>query len=332
MKKILAILLVALLFAGLSVSAFADVSVYLSVGTPATDTVYSAPDGITISNLTLSGGALPPGVDCAIVNSKYITLAGTPTASGSYYFTLAFISTDMSSNPSPYAISVSASVTGGGGDSPTPTPSPSPVAVTVPSITKNPTDENIVTGESAVFIARADGTDTITWYIVDNNGASFLATELPNRVSGVTVSGADSEKLIISHAGVNISGYSAYAVFSNAAGTSTSQPARVNVTAATPSPTPTQKPSPSPRPTQTPKPSPTATPAPSPTPTFEIAPEPTPTENPINSVHHSSGNGGMTVLLILVLLVMISAATILILYVKGVINLDWLEDWLNKKK
>ena len=331
MKKTLAILLVALLFAGLSVSAFADVTVNLAVGTPATDTVYTAPDGITISNLTLSGGTLPPGVDCAIVNSKYITLAGTPTATGSYYFTLAFISTDISSDPSPYAISVSASVTGGSGETPAPTASPAPV-VSVPSITKNPTDENICTGESAVFIARADGSETITWYVVDNKGSSFLATELPNRVSGVTVSGADTEKLIISHVGVNISGYSAYAVFSNAAGTTTSQPARVNVTAATPSPSPTQRPSPTPAPTHTPKPTPTATPVQSPSPTFEIAPEPTPTENPINTVHHSSGNGGMTVLLILVLLVMISAAAVLILYVKGVINLDWLENWLNKKR
>ena len=67
----------------------------------------------------------------------------------------------------------------------------------VPKVTKNPTGETVVEGESATFIARADNVRQYSWQFALAD-ASFDAAELMSYIGkGVKVSGWNSEKLVI---------------------------------------------------------------------------------------------------------------------------------------
>lgn len=67
----------------------------------------------------------------------------------------------------------------------------------VPKVTKNPTGETVVEGESATFIARADNVRQYCWQFALAD-ASFDASELASYIGkGVKVSGWNSEKLVI---------------------------------------------------------------------------------------------------------------------------------------
>lgn len=67
----------------------------------------------------------------------------------------------------------------------------------VPKVTKNPTGETVVEGESATFIARADNVRQYCWQFALAD-ASLDASELSGYIGrGVKVSGWDSEKLVI---------------------------------------------------------------------------------------------------------------------------------------
>ena len=67
----------------------------------------------------------------------------------------------------------------------------------VPKVTKNPTGETVVEGESATFIARADNVRQYCWQFALAD-ASLDASELAGYIGrGVKVSGWDSERLVI---------------------------------------------------------------------------------------------------------------------------------------
>ena len=67
----------------------------------------------------------------------------------------------------------------------------------VPKVTKNPTGETVVEGESATFIARADNVRQYCWQFALAD-ASLDVSELADYIGrGVVVSGWDSEKLVI---------------------------------------------------------------------------------------------------------------------------------------
>lgn len=69
----------------------------------------------------------------------------------------------------------------------------------VPKVTKNPTGETVVEGESATFIARADNVRQYCWQFALAD-ASLDASELAGYIGrNVKVSGWDSEKLVISN-------------------------------------------------------------------------------------------------------------------------------------
>ena len=66
-------------------------------------------------------------------------------------------------------------------------------------VTKSPTSESVPYGGSCLFIAHAANAASITWYIA-NSDASIITTaaEAPSRVSGLYVSGANSDTLSLS--------------------------------------------------------------------------------------------------------------------------------------
>lgn len=72
-----------------------------------------------------------------------------------------------------------------------------PSSAGVPVVTKNPTGETVVEGESATFIARADNVRQYCWQFALAD-ASLDVSELADYIGrGVSVSGWDSEKLVI---------------------------------------------------------------------------------------------------------------------------------------
>ena len=192
-------------------------------------------------------------------------------------------------------------------DANVPAPDSTPYIPKAPSITKHPTDENIKTGDKAVFIARADNCDSITWYVVTPEGETIPASSLASKYAGISVFGDNTEQLVITDVTQKITGLKAYAVFKGAGGTATSNSARVSVSVQAtpaPAPTPTRAPTPAPtlRPTPAPTPVPTIAPTPVPTPAVTpvpAAPTPIPTFNPLNALSTSqAGQNSFSGLLI----------------------------------
>ena len=86
----------------------------------------------------------------------------------------------------------------------------------VPKITKNPTDETVVEGESATFIARADNARQYCWQFALAD-ACLDASELAEYIGrGVKVSGWNSEKLVIENIPKELDGLSVWCQFMGA--------------------------------------------------------------------------------------------------------------------
>ena len=125
------------------------------------------------------------------------------------------------------------------------------VFTTAPVLTKNPTGESIESGDSVVFVARADGASVVTWYITDGK-TSYLASDIGNAFKGVVATGYNTERLVLENVPSDMNGWHAQAVFGNEYGTTSSTEAEITVAAdpnATPAPTPTPLPAASPTPT-----------------------------------------------------------------------------------
>lgn len=222
---------------------------------------------------------------------------------------------------------------------PQPTETPVPTSTPVPElkITKQPTAENVQTGDKIVFVAHADNKFSVQWFIVSKDGNSTIPADgMSAQYPGVIVSGCYDDTLVIQNATIKLSGCSAYAVFTDAAGNQqkTNQAMMTVTQKAEPTPTPTPKATATPKPTAEIKP----TTAPSGAPTAEPVQTPAPTVRPaVQSLDtediptKANSNTGARVFLVLIGLVLVSTAVILVLYVKGVIRLDWLEDKLNGK-
>lgn len=333
MKRFLSFLLVSFVLISACAVAFA-VSVDLTVGTPVSQSVFFASDGETITGVSCADGALPSGVQIAISNGNSVEIAGTPTQTGPFSCTLQ-IDVASDAGTSFHLLTVSGNVTSGVIVNPTDAPvSPSPSApLVVPTITKQPTAEARTTGGSAIFIARADNASSIEWHIVSSGGTDYLASAFSSAFPGIQVTGANEEKLVLANVDTSISGFTAYAVFSNAAGMVKTAPAGVTVTAATPSPAPTAAPTPTPAPTPVPTPTPLPTASPSVQTPAPAAASPSPSPDLPEHVDTRRGgnNAGAVVATALIGLCTVGIAVVLILYVKGKIKLTALENWLESK-
>lgn len=136
-----------------------------------------------------------------------------------------------------------------------------------PKITKDPTGEDVLVGDSCSFIARADGANTITWYLVSPGGNEIPAKKGPDSHKGLKVSGSTEEKLKLSHIPESMDGWKVYASFENEIGATASKKATVTVNSvSTPKPTEKQSGTTTPKPTEKPETTPEPTEAPSPTP------------------------------------------------------------------
>ena len=121
-------------------------------------------------------------------------------------------------------------------------------------ITKHPTSENITAAGTAIFIAKADNAQQTQWRLVSPDGITVIeAASAASRFPGLSVTGADGERLTLKNVPLEMNGWSAMCVFAGAGKMTQTNAARLSVSKeAAPSPSPS------------PSPSPTATPAASP--------------------------------------------------------------------
>ena len=101
---------------------------------------------------------------------------------------------------------------------PTSTPAPTPVPTPVPQpkyleITKNPTNENKKTGETALFVACANVFDSLEWTIVSPDGGEYNPTQFTNMYPGVAVYGLYSTTLGFNNLIKQLNGWGAYCTF-----------------------------------------------------------------------------------------------------------------------
>ena len=112
---------------------------------------------------------------------------------------------------------------------PTPTTNPQPKP-TYLTITKNPTNENRKTGDTALFVANATIFDTLTWTFVAPSGGEYSVQNFRNVFSGSTVSGEYSTTLSVGKVQEDMNGWGAYCTFYYNGQTARTSTAYINIT------------------------------------------------------------------------------------------------------
>ena len=109
----------------------------------------------------------------------------------------------------------------------TPKTNPSPTYLT---ITKNPTNENRKTGDTALFVANATIFDSLTWTFVAPNGGEYSVQNFRSVFAGSSVSGEYSTTLAIANIKEDMNGWGAYCTFYYNGQTARTSTAYINVT------------------------------------------------------------------------------------------------------
>ena len=102
--------------------------------------------------------------------------------------------------------------------------------VTYLTVTKNPTNENRKTGDTALFVANATAFDSLTWTFVAPNGGEYSVQNFRNVFSGSTVSGEYSTTLAVGKLQADMSGWGAYCTFYYNGQTARTSTAYINIT------------------------------------------------------------------------------------------------------
>ena len=108
-----------------------------------------------------------------------------------------------------------------------PSVTPKPTYLT---ITKNPTNENRKTGDTALFVANATIFDSLTWTFVAPNGGEYSVQNFRNVFAGSTVSGEYTTTLAVGKLQADMSGWGAYCTFYYNGQTARTSTAYINIT------------------------------------------------------------------------------------------------------
>ena len=82
-----------------------------------------------------------------------------------------------------------------------------------PVVTKHPTDETVVEGGEAVFIAKAKYAQSYLWRLVSPNGIKYDCVNAPDTFKGLEVYGADTERIVLKNIPIELNGYRIYCRF-----------------------------------------------------------------------------------------------------------------------
>ncbi|MHB1424226.1 MAG: beta strand repeat-containing protein [Gemmataceae bacterium] len=126
-------------------------------------------------------------------------------------------------------------------------------STSAPTITTQPTNQSAAAGGNVSFTASASGnpTPTVQWQVSSDGGTTFS-----------NISGATSTTLTLNQVSTSMNGAEYRAVFSNSAGSASSNAATLTVNKVVPPPPPPPSPTPVPSPSPSPTPTPPALSAP----------------------------------------------------------------------
>ena len=113
---------------------------------------------------------------------------------------------------------------------PKPTAAPKNQTPTYLTITKNPTNENRKTGDTALFVANATIFDSLTWTFVAPTGGEYSVANFRSVFPGSTVSGEYSTTLSIAKLKEDMNGWGAYCTFYYNGQTARTSTAYINIT------------------------------------------------------------------------------------------------------
>lgn len=130
-----------------------------------------------------------PGMKIVFPSDGVVELTGTPTQAGTFVLEMTIYGQRAEYN---YVIQVTIN------------PAKTETGEGTPKVTKHPTSETIIEGQSVVFIARADNTRQYVWELVNADGNTIPCSDLPSALGKVT--GANTEKLTISNVSLSLDG------------------------------------------------------------------------------------------------------------------------------
>lgn len=123
-----------------------------------------------------------PGMSLNAADKVTLSLTGVPTTAGTYTVYIHMNTHYLGDVDIKVTVIINPAITSG-----------------TPKVTKNPTGEEVVEGESATFIARADNVRQYRWQIAIAD-ASMDIQDMPEYLGkNVKVTGYDTEKLVISN-------------------------------------------------------------------------------------------------------------------------------------
>ena len=109
------------------------------------------------------------------------------------------------------------------------TPETEPLSA--PSVTKSPTDETVKQGDTALFVARAENADSVSWQFLPPDGTEAQA---PDRILSafpqLHLEGIQSETLTLKNIPMELDGWKVQARFQNQGGSVHSEAAAITVT------------------------------------------------------------------------------------------------------
>lgn len=176
---------------------------------------------ISDSGLSRAIGSFCTGLNYSY-DGRYILVDGTPATSGTFWLRGTAQLIDGSSEDYDFTIVVNA-------DDPFYIPVETPAHGPAPEITKDPTGETLMEGQSAMFIARAENAEKIEWFLLDKNGEYLAPGYVSSLYPGFSCKGKDSEVFEIYNVPLELDGWSAVCIFSNNNDSIESSPAKITV-------------------------------------------------------------------------------------------------------
>lgn len=148
----------------------------------------------------VSSGTLPSGLTLSASG----VVSGTPTAAGSYNFTIKITDVNLCVGSRAYSMTIA--------------------SCAPPTVTTQPTNQSAAVAGSATFTAAAGGTPpTVQWQVSTDNGTNWI-----------NLTGETNATLSLNNLAITMNGNKYRAVFTNACGTATSDPATLTVNKLTP--------------------------------------------------------------------------------------------------
>ncbi len=155
-----------------------------------------------------------PGMWLEISGAATIGLAGVPTTSGEYVVDITMTTAGLGTVDYRVTVYVNPATSSDG----------------IPVVTKNPTAESVIEGDSAIFIARADNTHQYVWEIA--LGETVLTCEEAAAYfgKGISFTGYNTDTLVIHNIPEELDGAMVWCQFVGAEESVTSTVAKISVT------------------------------------------------------------------------------------------------------